>query len=305
MEIKNFQELLKIAGGDDQERRAVIANAGDAHVMRFLALAEKARLCRPVLTGVKADIVRLLDASEMDSEGYTIVDCPREASAQTAVDLVRGGEGDFLMKGMLETSDFLRPIVKRENGLRTGGIMCYQAFLSVPDYPKLLLCTDGGMLPYPDLEQKKMIAANAIHTFRLLGYGQPKVAVLCCKETVDPKMPETLDAAALHRAAEAGEFGPAVVDGPLSYDICMSPDAASEKHFDCPYAGDYDVLLFPNIHCANILVKSLIIHAKAVSAGVIAGCRVPVVAPSRGARPEEQLLSVALATLLAERGGQA
>ena len=300
MEFKNFDEILKIAGRQCREHRAVVANAGDQHVMDFLLLAEEKRLGHPLLTGVEADIRSLLSKNGLDPAAYEIINCDRTAAAQAAVDAVCAGRADFLMKGMLETSEFLRPVVKRENGLRLDGVMCYQAFLAVPGYPKLLLCTDGGMLPYPDLEKKRQITANAVHSLRRLGYALPKAAVLCCKETVDEKMPETLDAAALHRAAQQGAFGQAVVDGPLSYDICMSPEVARSKHFDCPHAGNYDILIFPNIHCANILVKSLIIHSHAVSAGLIAGCKVPVVAPSRGCQPMEQLLSVALATLLAE-----
>ena len=303
MERKNFDEILSLAGEGCHSRRAAIANAGDPHVMDFLTLAEEKRLPRPLLTGDRAEIQRLLERSALESSQYEIYDCTRSTAAQAAVDLVRAGRADFLMKGMLETSEFLHPIVRRENGLRLDGVMCYQAFLSVPGYPKLLLCTDGGMIPYPDLDKKRQITANAVRTLHLLGYELPKAAVLCCKETVDEKMPETTDAAALHQDALAGAFGAAIVDGPLSYDICMSPEVAASKHFDCPHAGDYDILILPNIHCANILVKSLIIHTHAVSAGVIAGCKVPAVAPSRGCKPEEQLLSVALATLLAEKGG--
>lgn len=303
MEFKNFDEILQAAGAYCLRNRAVIANAADPHVMAFLALAEKEGIARPVLTGNAAEIRQYLDASGLASGSYEIVDCTKEEAAQTAVSLVQMGKADFLMKGMLETSDFLHPIVKKENALRLAGVMSYQAFLSVPGYHKLLLCTDGGMVPYPDQEKKKQIMANAIETLHLLGYETPKAAVLCCKETVDPKMPETIDADALHQAAMAGAFGNAVVDGPLSYDICMSAEIAATKHFFCPHAGDYDIMLFPNIHCANILVKSLIIHSKAVSGGIIAGCKVPVVAPSRGCKPEEQLLSAALATLVAAKGG--
>lgn len=303
MEFKNFDELLRAAGGRQKPSRAVIANAGDAHVMDFLRLAESKGLPRPVLVGVAADIKALLQSNDLPGD-YVIYDCCKEDAAQRAVEIVKAGEGDFLMKGMLETSDFLRPIVKRENDLRTESIMSYQAFLSLPSYHKLLLCTDGGMVAYPTLEQKKKIVSNAVRTLHCFGYDLPKAAVLCCKETVDSKMPETLDAAELHQAALNGDFGAAAVDGPLSYDICMRADIAKSKHFECEHSGNYDILVFPNIHAGNILVKSLIINGGAVSAGIIAGCKVPVVAPSRGATPEEQLLSAAVAAVIAEGGSR-
>jgi phosphate butyryltransferase len=181
--------------------------------------------------------------------------------------------------------------------------MSYVALVSFADYPKLLLCTDGGMVTYPNYEKKKQIVLNALGVLRALGYVKPKIAVLCCKETVDEKMPETLDAAKLREAYLAGELGECAVEGPISYDICMSPEIASIKGFKSEHAGNFDILLLPNIHACNIFVKSLVIHSKAKAAGIIAGCKVPVIAPSRGASAEEQLLSLALATAVSGKRG--
>jgi phosphate butyryltransferase len=298
MELKNFDELIAQSGGPGKTVRGVIANSASAHVMEFLEDAKKAGLPMPLLVGDKKITGDLLEKTGEDPGEFTIVGCPAGEEAQTAVDLVNEGKADFLMKGMMETSDFLRPIVKKENGLRSGPLMSYVALASFADYPKLLLCTDGGMVTYPDYEKKKQIALNAAGVLHALGYTKPKIAVLCCKETVDEKMPETLDAARLREASLAGELGECAVEGPISYDICMSPEIAAVKGFKSEHSGNFDILLLPNIHACNIFVKSLVIHSKAKAAGIIAGCKVPVIAPSRGSTPEEQILSLALATVV-------
>ena len=298
-EFKNFEELT--GGMQKSAARGAIAGAGDKHTIDFLLYAKERNITPPILVGDKAVVEELLRQAGENPADYEVVNAQRGNEAQRAVELVKDGTADFLMKGMLETSDFLRPVVKRENGLRGDGVMSYVALMSFPAYKKLLLCTDGGMIPYPDYEAKKKILKNALEVLWAIGYERPKAAVLCCKETVDEKMPETVDAANLARAAKQGEFGECVVQGPLSYDVCMSPEIAKMKKFDCPDAGDFDILLFPNIHCGNIFVKSLIINCGAVSAGLIAGCKVPVIAPSRGSSAEEQFLSFVLANAIAER----
>lgn len=302
MEYKDFDGMLKAAAGLKQLSRVAIANAADKHVLSFLQTARKNKITSPILVGNENLIKSMLREMGENPSDYDICDSPSGEEAQAAVDLVRGGRADFLMKGMMETSDFLRPIVKKENGLRTGKTMSYVAIMSFPGYHKLLLCTDGGMVPYPDFEKKKHIAINAVNVLRAIGYEKPKVAALCCKETVDEKMPETVDAAKLKEASLSGEMGECIVEGPLSYDICMSPEIAAIKKFDCEHAGNFDILLFPDIHSCNIYVKSLVIHWKARAATIIAGCKVPVIAPSRGSTTEEKILSLALASLASRKG---
>jgi phosphate butyryltransferase len=303
MELKNFDELLEKSGKLGKAAKGVIANSASIHVMEFLADAKKAGLPMPVLVGNKKITEDLLTNMGESPGDFTIVDSPAGEESQIAVDLVNQGKADFLMKGMMETSDFLRPIVKKENGMRTDRIMSYVALISFADYPKLLLITDGGVVTYPDYEKKKQIAQNAVGVLHALGYTKPKIAVLCCKETVDEKMPETLDGAKLRDACLAGELGECAVEGPISYDICMSPQIAATKGYKTEHSGNFDILLLPNIHACNIFVKSLVIHSKAIAAGIIAGCKVPVLAPSRGSTAEEQLLSLALATAVSGNKG--
>ncbi|KPU44893.1 phosphate acetyltransferase [Oxobacter pfennigii] len=303
MEYKDFDGIIKAAERLNQTSRVAVANAADAHVLGFLFAAKEKGITLPILVGNEKKIKNTLMDSRQNPNDYEIYDSPDGEEAQMAVDLVRDGKADFLMKGMMETSDFLRPIVKKENGLRIGRIMSYVALMSFAGYHKLIICTDGGMVTYPDYEKKKQIVINAVDVLHAIGYEKPKVAVLCCKETVDEEMPETVDAAMLKQASLAGGLGDCAVEGPLSYDICMSPEIAAIKKFKCEHSGNFDVLLFPNIHCCNIFVKSLVIHQKARAATIITGCRVPVIAPSRGSTTEEQILSLALASLAAGKGG--
>ena len=189
--------------------------------------------------------------------------------------------------------------MKKENNLRTGRTMSHLSFNKFDAYHKVIVNTDGGMCTYPDLQKKKEILINAVETFRTLGYELPKVAVLCCKETVDQKMPETLDARALKEACQAGEFGACFVEGPVSYDIAMSKEIAAQKKFDCPYCEDFDILLQPNIHAGNIMGKCWTVSCHSTMAGIVVGAKVPIVLTSRGSSAEEKYLSIALAGMVA------
>ena len=144
-----------------------------------------------------------------------------QTPAETAVEIIKVGDAHFLMKGMVETSDLLRPVVKKENGLRTGRTISHIAFYQLPFYHKLIISTDGGICAYPDLGKKRDIIINAVSALHLLGYDEPKVAVLCCKETVAPNMSETLDAGELKMMCERGELGKCIVEGPISYDLAL------------------------------------------------------------------------------------
>ena len=221
-----------------------------------------------------------------------------QTTGQRAVELVHSGDCDLLMKGMMETSDFLRPIVNREHGLGIGRTMSHIGLQSIPGYPKLVVNTDAAMCPYPDLDQKKDILLNAVDVLHRLGYEEPKVACLCCKETVDQKMPETLDGRELQKMSERGELGNCKVVGPISYDLAVSKELAKLKNFDCPYSGDFDVFLEPNIHAGNILGKCLEVTGKASMAGVVMGAKAPIILTSRGAAVEEKLNSIALAAAI-------
>ena len=302
MELKNFDQLVADLKGMEARRVMAVAGAGEAHVLEAVLDAKDQGLADAILVGDPGKVRELLRSMDRNPSDFAIEDVPAGMTpAEAAVELIKKGDANFLMKGLVETSDLLRPVVKKENGLRTGRTMSHLAFDSLPTYHKIIVSTDGGMVTYPDLQKKKELIVNAVETLRTIGYGLPKVAVLCCKETVDEKMPETLDARALKDACQAGQLGECYVEGPISYDLAMSREAAQIKKFDCPYSGDFDVLLGPNIHANNMLGKAWTVSCGATLAGVVVGARVPIVLTSRGSSALEKSLSIALAGTIAAR----
>ena len=204
------------------------------------------------------------------------------------------------MKGLIETRDMLHPVVAKANDLRTGKLMSHVVFFSnVPNYHKLLVATDGGMVMYPTLEEKVGIVENAVEAMRKMGYEMPRVAVLAAIEKVNPKMRATVEAAELKRMNREGLIQHCIVEGPLSYDVAMDKAIAHHKGVDCEYCGDFDALILPDIDAGNILGKCLIVTAKAEMGGVIMGAKVPIVLTSRGSSAEEKFFSIAVASLMA------
>ena len=302
MELQSFAQLHQRLVQRKNKQVLAVAGAADVHVLEPVVAAQSRGLIDVVLVGDKEKICSVL--TEMGSHAGTFeivqpnVD---ESDAQAAVRIVRAGGANVLMKGMMETSDFLRPVVNRDSGLGTGRIMSHFGIHELKGYRKLIAVTDAAMCTFPDLEKKKGIVSNVVEAYRALGYSMPKVACLCCKETVDPKLQDTVDAAQLHELAEKGEFGCAYVSGPISYDIAMSRELAALKQYpDLCYSENFDILLMPNIHAGNILGKCLCLTCKAEMGGIVAGAKVPIVLTSRSATPEEKLNSIALAGAVAD-----
>lgn len=300
---ENFQALVAAAKAQTGKRVAAVAEATDEMVIRSVRMAKQEQLADSILIGDAEKIRSLLLAELADPADFEIIhaDNPEE-SAQTAVDLIREERASFLVKGSLNTSTLLRAVVKRDNGLRTGRIMSHLSFNQLPGYHKLLLNTDAGMIVHPSLEDKKHIIQNAVETLRCMGYDMPKVAVLAGIETVDPKIIETVEADLLKQMNRTGVISDCYVEGPLSYDVAMSAEIARHKHVDCPYSGDFDVLVQPNLASGNIMNKAWILNAGATMAGLVVGAKVPVVVVSRGASAEEKYLSFALAALASASG---
>lgn len=301
----NFEAI--VAGAKSRASKAVVAVAAaeDLEVIEAVLRAKKEGIADFILVGNRNTISGILCDIDENPFDYTILEAgsPREAG-QIAVEQVRAGAANFLMKGLMDTKDLLGPVVSKENGLRTGRVMSHMAFNELPNYHKLIVNTDGGMLVYPDLEQKKMLIENAVITLRSMGYQQPLFAVLAGVEKTNPKMQETVDADALMRMNQAGQIPDCVIEGPLSYDVAMSADIARHKGSPYRHSGNYDVLVVPNLAAGNILGKSWTITAGATMAGIIVGAKVPIVLTSRGSTAEEKFLSIALATLASPDGGQ-
>lgn len=274
-------------------KAAVVAAAHDAHTLQAVFAARRDGLIRPILVGHREEILSISRELGEELEPDQVADAADDVQcAARSVELIRSEAGAMLIKGMLPTGTLLHAVVNRETGIRAGAVMSHVAILDVPSYHKLLYVTDGGMVVAPDLEQKRHILKNALDFCRFLGYDCPKAAALCAVETVTPAMPETADGAALKAEAERGDFGPCLVEGPISLDLATDPEAAKVKNYHSPVAGDADILLAPSIAAGNLLGKSLYGLAGGEMAGVVLGAKVPITVNSRGATAEEKYWSI-------------
>lgn len=292
MALRNFDELIeKVKGG--KKRTVALVEANDAHALE--AVIHAADIVSAILVGDRKKISDVLLELGQDPAGFEIVEVPAGMHPSVcAANLIHEGRADFLMKGKMMTGDLLKGVLSPEANLRSGGLMSHVMMTEVPGYHKLLCVTDGGMCTYPDLEKKKHIVENAVRFFHGLGYEKPNVAALCAIETVNPKMQETVDAAALKEMSLNGELPSCYVEGPISYDLAMVPALSEIKGFSCPCVGDFDILLVPEIVVGNVLGKCFVYTCGGRMAGVIQGCKVPIVLTSRGSSAEEKYYSLAL-----------
>lgn len=262
--------------------------------------AAQAGLITPILIGPKNKIEETAGAAGVALANLEIVDAPHGIeSAKRAVALVREGRAEVLMKGSLHTDELMSAIVSREGGLRTGRRISHVFIMDVPTYHKVLIVTDAAINIAPVLEDKVDICQNAIDLAVSLGLEKPKVAILCAVETVNSKMPATLDAAALCKMAERGQIKGGILDGPLAFDNAISREAAHTKGIKSEVAGDPDILLAPDLEAGNILAKQLSFLANADSAGMVLGARVPVILTSRADSVRSRIASCAVAKLVA------
>lgn len=294
MEIKNFNELIKNVQGFNSKKKVAIVSAHDKHTLEAVFKAKKDNIIEPILIGDRKKIIEILkDINE--SLEYQIIDVKSDIeAADKAVELINEKKADFIMKGKIQTADLLKSVVNKEHGLRTGKIMSHVVIHEVPNYHKLLAVSDGGMMMYPSLEEKKSIIENAVSVFLNLGYECPKVAVLAAVENVNQKMPETIDAYELKNMNKINDIKNCIVEGPISYDLAMSKESAEIKGYVSEVTGEVDILIVPNITTGNILGKSLVYSSGAKMAGFVVGAKVPIVLTSRGSSAEEKYLSLVL-----------
>jgi len=254
----------------------------------------------PILVGPAATIREIAKAKGIELGSAEIVDVAgSQASAARAVALVREGKAELLMKGSLHSDEVLGAVIARETGLRTGRRLSHVFLMDVPTYHKVLLITDAAINIAPTLEDKVDICQNAIDLARTFGVERPKVAILAAVETVNSKMPATLDAAALCKMAERGQIKGGLLDGPLAFDNAISRDAARMKGITSEVAGDPDILLAPDLEAGNMMAKLLSFLANADSAGLVLGARVPVILTSRADSLRSRIASCAVAVLAA------
>ncbi len=301
MVFKNFDELVEKVKGYPAMKRMAVAAAGEEHTLQAALHARREGIAKPILIGDKEEILTILTKLGEQVPKEDIYDAAdNKEAAELAVSLIREGKADFLMKGYLDTKVILKAVVNRETGLQKGGLMSHFSMFEVPGYKKILVPVDGGMVAYPTLEDKKAIIGNTVDTLRSMGYDCPKVGVLTCVEKVNPKMPETVEAAKLAEMNQNGEIKNCIVEGPISYDCAMDKDIADLKKYESRIAGDVDVLVAPNIHAGNIMGKMLTVTCKAKMAGFIVGAKCPIVLTSRGSSADEKFLSIAVSAAAAE-----
>lgn len=300
MVFKDFEELEKSFHAASKKTVAVAA-AQDKSALTAVHACRKEGLIDAVLIGDEALIREEIKAFDGDMDDVRIIHADTlEDAAKKTCQCVKNGEADFILKGKIDTGILLKAVVAEENGLRTGKLMSHLAFLKIPNYHKIIVITDSGMVLYPTLEQKKEIIENAVENLRNMGYDMPKVGVLAAVEKVNPKQPETVDAAELTEMNKKGEITDCIVEGPLSYDILMSKESAHKKGFDSELVGDPDILVVPNMPSGNILGKALLFSAEADMAGLIVGAKAPIALTSRGATEKEKRQSLLLAAACAK-----
>jgi phosphate acetyltransferase len=296
---EKYQRLLDFCKGLPPTPTAV-AHPCDDSSLRGAVEAARMGLIAPLLVGPRARIEAVARQGDIGIGELPIVDAPySEASAARAVELVREGRAEALMKGSLHTDELMAAVVKRDTGLRTARRVSHCFVMDVPSYAETLIITDAAVNIAPTMEDKVDIIQNAIDLAHALHFPEVRVAILSAMETVNPKVPSTVEAAALCKMADRGQITGAVVDGPLALDNAISLESVKIKHIDSPVAGRANVLVVPDLEAGNMLAKSLSFLAEADAAGIVLGARVPVILTSRADSVTTRLASCAVASLVA------
>ena len=278
--------------------RFVVAQAADCTILEAVEEARKAGFARPILVGVRKEIEEAARERSLSTSGWEIVEVASKGDAAgEAVRIVARGDGDILVKGLLQSADLLRAVLTKSNGFTTGRTLSHVGVFRFAESDRFYFVTDAALTIAPDYAQKIDIVQNAVDVAHRLGIEQPIVAMLCAIETVNPEMPATVDAACLAKMAERGAIKGARVEGPLALDNAVSVEAARHKGITSELAGRADILVAPNIEAANILYKALIFFAKAEEAGIVMGARAPIVLASRSDSVRNKLYSLALGSL--------
>ncbi len=296
MSLKNFKQLLHTVS-QMERRKIAVAMAQDSEVLLALHAAQSAGLAEAILIGDRREMERQAEKVNLDLKNYEMIDVKGEKeSIREAVEVVRSGEAQVIMKGLCSTANFLKGILNKERGLRAADLLSHLAIFESPNYSKLLFMSDAAMNIAPDLKMKIAITQNAIAAAHALGYKRPKVAILSAVEKVNATgMPSSAEAAIMAKMGERGQLGEAIVDGPLALDNALSPQANRVKGLNSPVGGRADICIVPNIEAGNIFYKLLTILGKALVAGVVLGAAVPVVLTSRADSENAKFLSIVTA----------
>lgn len=297
--IKSFDEVLQKVKSNGIKKVAV-AVAQDEPVLEAIKDARNAGIAEAILVGDKEKIEACAKVVGLDLNGIEIINEPNGGvAAKKAVELVSSGKAEMVMKGLIDTASFLRAVLDKEKGLRTGKVLSHVAVFDIPALQRIIVLTDAAMNIAPDLMTKKQILENGVGIAKAIGMEMPKVACVAAVEVVNPDMQPTLDAAALSKMNDRGQIKGCIVDGPFAIDNALSEEAAKHKGINSPVAGKADVILVPNIETGNVMYKTLTYTSNAKNGGILAGAAAPVILTSRADSPESKLYSIALASLVA------
>ncbi len=300
--IASFAELLA-AARSLPPRRVAVAAAHDDAVLTAVGKAKEQGIAEFVLIGDQARMEPLAAAAGVNLADHEVVHEPDvRLAARLAAMMTGSGRADMLMKGIIGTGDFLRALLDKEAGLRTGALLSHVFVVQLAGYDRLLFVTDSAMNVAPTLAEKAAIIENAVALAGALGIRPAKVAVLAAVETVEARMPATLEAAALAKMAERGQIKGAIVDGPLALDNAVSEEAVRHKGIVSPVAGKADILMVPDIEAGNMLGKAMVYFAGGTIAGLVMGAAKPVIVTSRADSAESKMLSIALGAVMANAG---
>jgi phosphate acetyltransferase len=278
----------------------VVVHPCDETSLRGAVEAAEAGIIIPILVGPAAKIAAVARQYGLNISRYQVVDVPHsDAAAAKGVELIHESKGELLMKGSLHTDELMREVTSSKTGLRTARRISHVFVMDVPSYPETLFITDAAINIFPDLDAKRDIVQNAIDLYMQVGLGTPRVAILSAVETVTSKIPSTIEAAALCKMAERGQITGGILDGPLAFDNAIDPESARIKGIKSAVAGRAQILVVPDLESGNMLAKNLVFLAKADSAGIVLGARVPIILTSRADSVRSRMASCAVAVLYA------
>ncbi|QZY55590.1 phosphate butyryltransferase [Crassaminicella profunda] len=301
--IKNMDEIIQFAKMRGPKTIAV-AVAEDLEVLMAVSKAKNMGIVEAILVGDEEKIEKIAKENDIDLSGLEMINKKEMSEAcLKAVELVSTGKAHIVMKGLVDTAVILKAVLNQEIGLRTGNVLSHTAVFQVPSYDRLFFITDAAMNIAPNVMTKKQIIENAVEVAHALDINTPKVAAVCAKEKVNPKMQATVDAKELEEMNKNEKIKGCIVGGPFALDNAVSKRAAKHKGIDHPVAGSADILLVPNIEAGNVLYKSMVFFSDTKNAGVIVGAKAPVVLTSRADSDETKLNSIALAVLMAAKKG--
>lgn len=300
--MKNSFDELIAKVSECEMKKVAVAVAQDSEVLQAVCEAKKKKIADAILVGDEAKMKEIAASINVDITGFEIINEPDmiEASLK-AVKLVHDGAADMYMKGLIDTKNFLKSVLNKEVGLRTGNALSHVCVFEVKGIDHLLFLTDVAFMTYPTLEEKVQIIENTVPVAQACGIECPKIAPLAAVEVVNPKMPVTVEAAELTKMCEEGKIKNCIIDGPLSLDLAIDPEAAKHKGAtERKIQGDADVLLFPDIHAGNLVYKALVHTAEVKNGCILTGTKAPVILTSRSDTFETKVNSIALAAVVAE-----